>query len=188
MKLYRFSPIKNEKQFKKAVEYIHKVSHQLCFDNMGQFLPVAGNLAIFAHYEEEYKFLMELSQKLTDQSIGFDNKYFRLHEPIVVKASGAIPSATYEFLYIRQPDIYRSQVGDADFIMDRSEYIELKQALRGRTVYKGARVFPESNQSALDLVELLDPDLDAVSYITTEPMSAKVAKQAAQEEPTEPES
>lgn len=154
-----------------AIEYVHFACFELCKQAMGEYLPVAGNVGIFCHYDDEYAFLTTLREELTDPSDNPDQKYFRLHDPIVIPAESEVPEATYTFLYIRKPDPYRAQVGDVDFILDENEYQELKQSLLGGKVMKGARVFDRPD---LAMIELYDPDVDALGYISTQKMTEKV--------------
>ena len=100
-----------------------------------------------------------------------NQKYFELYEPIVIPAQDDVPETTYTHLYIRKPDIYRAQVGDVDFYLEQSEYYKLKQSLIDGAEIKGARTFPRND---LDMIELYDPDVDALGYVSTNEMSQKV--------------
>lgn len=93
-----------------------------------------------------------------------------MHKPIVVQANGDIPDTTYTYLYIRHPDPYRSHVGDVDFVLDPREYEKLRQALLSGKKMKGARVYGGD----LDMIELYDPDVDALGYVTTSTLEEKV--------------
>lgn len=163
MKLYRFSPIQDETQMMKAIEYIHFACHTLCQQSMGRYLPVAGNVGVFCHYDDEYVFLTKLREELTDSSDKVYGKYFRLHKPIIIPAKGDIPKTIYSYLYIRKPDPNKYQVGDIDFYLEPEKYAELKQSLLDGKVIKGTRVL--LNRPDLDLIELYDPDIDAWGYI-----------------------
>ena len=171
MKLYRFSPIKNEDELLEAIKHTHFACFELCKQSFGKYLPVAGNIGVFCHYDDEYKFLMELRKKLTEESDNVNQKYFRLHKPIVIPARGDVPETTYTFLYIRKPDPYRFHVGDVDFVFEEEKYQELKKSLQRGTIIKGARVFERLN---LDMVELYDPDVDALGYVSPREMTEKV--------------
>lgn len=175
MNLYRFSPIKNEKQLMKAIEYTHAACYRLCNMALSAYLPVAGNVGIFCHYDDEYAKLTKLRKELTDSSVNFGNKYFKLNVPIVIPAKGRIPAATYEYLYIRQPDPYRAQVGDVDYVMHPEKYTELKGLLEKGTQIQAARLY--SGSSGLDMIELTDPDIDALGYLTTSTMAEKIRAQ-----------
>lgn len=171
VKLYRFSPIKNQVQLEKAIQHTHFACFQLCKQAIGRYLPVARNVGVFCHYDDEYEYLTGLRKELTDASDNFNNKYFRLHKPIVIPAKGDIPGTTYTYLYIRQPDPYRAQVGDVDFVLDSKEYDNMKWALLSGKRIKGARAFERGDP---DMVELFDPDVDALGYITTTTIEEKV--------------
>ena len=171
MKLYRFSPINNEVDLLKAVRYIHFACYKLCKQSFGKYFPNAGNIGIFCHYEDEYKRLTKIREILTEKSDNLNQKYFRLHKPITIPKKGDIPETVYTYLYIRKPDPYRSQIGDVDFYLEPKKYKKLKtEMLKGKKV-KGARVFDRPD---LDMIELYDPDSDALGYVSTEKMSEAV--------------
>jgi hypothetical protein len=170
MKLYRFSPILDQEQLMEAIQYTHAACAELCHKAFGQVLPNAGNIGIFCHYDNEYIMLTKLRQELTEPSDNFNQKYFRLHDPITIPANGGTPEVIYSYLYIRKPDPYRAQVGDVDFYLEQTEYENLKRALPN-----GARIF---ERPELDMIELYNPDIDALAYVSTHQMTKKVrAKQ-----------
>jgi hypothetical protein len=105
------------------------------------------------------------------ESDNLNQKYFRLHSPIVIPARGDVPETTYTYLYIRRPDQYRAQVGDVDFVIDDEKYIELKKSLQSGSQINGATIFDRPD---LDMVELSDPDIDALAYVSTRAMTEKV--------------
>lgn len=171
MKLYRFSPIKSEQELFEAIQYIHDACFQLSKNAFGKYLPVAGNIGVFCHYDSEYDFLTEIRKKLTEESDNINQKYFRLHSPIVIPAREDIPETVYTHLYIRKPDQYRAQVGDVDFVLDDEKYIELKESLQKGLKINGVKIFDRPD---LDMVELSDPDIDALAYVSTRAMTEKV--------------
>lgn len=171
MKLYRFSPIKSEQELLEAIKHVHFSCFELCKQSFGKYLPVAGNMGIFCHYDDEYKFLTKLREELTEKSDNFNQKYFRLHKPITVPAKDDIPETTYTYLYIRRPDQYRAQVGDVDFILEDEKYRELKKSLANDTKIDGAKIFDRPD---LDMVELSNPDIDALAYVSNGAMTEKV--------------
>lgn len=170
MKLYRFSPIENKEQLFQAITYIHTACYKLCKASFDEYLPNAGNMGVFCHYDDEYESLVALRKELTEPSDNPDQKYFKLHEPITVPAQGDIPGATYTYLYIRKPDPYRHHVGDLDFYLEPEQYLALKQSLLDGKVIKGARIFPRND---LDMIELYSPDVDALAYVSTNQMTQK---------------
>lgn len=171
MKLYRFSPIKSEQELLEAITHTHFTCFELCKKAFDKYFPVAGNLGIFCHYGDEYKFLNELRKKLTEESDNLNQKYFRLHNPIIIPTRGDVPKTTYTYLYIRRPDQYRAQVGDVDFVIDDKKYIELKKSLQSGSQINGVKIFDRSD---LDMIELSDPDIDSLAYVSTQAMTEKV--------------
>lgn len=178
MKLYRFSPIENEGQLRQAIEYIHFACYHLCEQAFGKYLRNAGNMGVFTHYDDEYETLTDLRKKLTENSDNVNQKYFRLHEPIVIPARDDVPETTYTHLYVRKPDPYRHHVGDMDFYLEQPEYDELKQSLQAGKQIKSARIFPRND---LDMIELYHPDVDALAYVSIKKMTEKVKTKQSQE-------
>jgi hypothetical protein len=166
MKLYRFSPIKNEKQLLKAIKYTHFACFELCKKVFDRYLPVAGNIGIFCHYDEEYKFLTKLREKLTDSSNNFNQKYFRLYKPITIRAKGNVPKTIYTHLYIRRPDQYRAQTGDVDFILEKGKHNELKKLSLQNTKVNGIKIHKLTRPGIENLIELSHPDIEALAYLT----------------------
>jgi hypothetical protein len=165
MKLYRFSPIKNEEELLEAIKYTHFTSFELCKKALNKYLPVAGNIGIFCHYEKEFKILNEIRKKLTDPaSPSFNAKYFRLYKPIVIPAKGDIPETTYTYLYVRQPDKFRNQVGDVDFVIEKEKYKKIEDS---RVLNNNVEIF---NRPDLVMCELFNPDFDVLVYLTTRTM------------------
>ncbi len=171
MKLYRFSPIQSQEELFEAISYTHFACYKLCKQSFGKYLPNAGNIGIFCHYDDEFELLVEIRKKLAKPSDDPNQKYFELLEPIIIPTQNDIPDTTYTHLYIRRPDIYRSQTGDVDFYLEQPEYYSLKKGLESGKVITGARLFPRQD---LDMIELYDPDVDALGYVSTNTMSQKV--------------
>ncbi len=171
MKLYRFSPIKNKDELLEAIKHIHFFCFELCKQSFGRYLPVAGNVGVFCHYDDEYELLTQLRKELCEASDNPNKKYFPLHNLIVIPAKGDIPETTYTHLYIRKPDPYRAQVGDIDFILEEPDYSQLKSSLLGGKKIKGLRIFERPD---LDMIELCDPDNDALGYVSPRDMTEKV--------------
>ncbi len=171
MKLYRFSPIENKEQLLEAIKHIHLSCYQLCKQLFDCYLPNAGNMGVFCHYDDEYMFLTKLRETMTEPSDNPDQKYYRLREPIIIAAEEDAPEATYTYLYIRKPDPYRHHVGDVDFYLEEGEYNQLKQSLLDGKQVKGARIFPRAD---LDMIELFNPDVDALGYVSQKTMTEKV--------------
>ncbi len=171
MRLYRFSPIDGKDRLIEAIEHTHFACFELCKKAFGEYLPVAGNMGIFCHYDSEHKLLTKLREELTERSDNFNQKYYRLHEPIIIPAKDDVPETIYTYLYVRRPDQYRAQVGDVDFVLDDRKYIELKKSLQNDSEINGAKVFDRPD---LDMIELSNPDIDALAYVSTKAMTEKV--------------
>ncbi|HEX8762551.1 MAG TPA: GrpB family protein [Candidatus Saccharimonadales bacterium] len=84
MKLYRFSPIQNKEELLEAITFVHLACNYLCRQSFGEYLPNAGNIGIFCHYDDEYEQLTTLRKEMTEESDNVNQKYFRLHEPIII--------------------------------------------------------------------------------------------------------
>ena len=170
MKPYRFSPLKNQDELREAITYVHFACFELCKKNFGKYLPVAGNIGIFCHYDDEYKLLTKLRQKLTKEDDNWNQKYYRLHEPILIPAQGNVPDTVYTYLYIRKPDKH-TEVGDVDFVLNEKEFSELKNSLLRGPKIKGVQLFDRPD---LDLIKLFEPDTDVLSFIGTKDMNENV--------------
>lgn len=152
----------------RAIRYTHFAAFELCKKALGKYLPTAGNIAIFCHYQEEFKLLEKLGKELTTPDINFNGKYFRLYEPIAIAAKNGIPKTTYEYLYIRPADRFRPQVGDADFVMDENEY----QKIQKLEIINKVEIF---NRPSLSSCELFNPDFDVLIYLTTRTVNEVLA-------------
>lgn len=171
MKLYRFSPILSLEELLEAGRYIHEECHTLSMKSFGRYLDNSGNLGIFCHYDDEYRELIEIRKSLTEPSDNPNQKYFKLHEPILYQASESAPSQVYTHLYIRKPDPYRHHVGDLDFFLPQEAYNALKKEFEKGNPLPFARIFPRTD---LDMIELYDPDSDVLAYVSTNMMTERV--------------
>ena len=178
MRLYKFSPIQNQDELLKAIQHIHLECYKLCKQSFGEYLPNAGNIGVFCHYDVEYEQLTEIRKMLTKPSDNPEQKYFELLEPIVIEATGGTPKTTYTHLYVRKPDPYRHHAGDIDFYLEQPEYDKLKKSLASGKQILGARIFPRND---LDMIELYDPDVDVLGYVSTNMMSQKVRTKQSEE-------
>lgn len=172
MKLYRFSPITDKTALMECIQYLHETCHELCHKHFGEYLPVAGNIGVFCHYPGEFAYLTKIREELTDQAVHYNNKYFKLYEPIHIPAKGAVPAATYKYLYIRKPDPYRAQVGDVDFVLEPARHQALAATLDTEEFRNDARMFGRAEEN---MIELWNPDYDVAAYLVTEAMDRKVA-------------
>lgn len=167
---YRFSPIENKQQLLAAIKYTHLKCFELCKKVFGKYLPVAGNIGIFCHYEDEYQFLTKLRKELTKESDNWNQKYYRLYEPITIPAQGGVQDTVYTYLYIRKPD-YHTEVGDVDFVLNSKEYSKLRRNLAKGIKIKGMEIL---DRPELDLIKLSDPAFDVSSFIGQKDMAENV--------------
>ncbi len=170
MNSYRFSPIENKEQLLEAIKYAHFACLELCKKAFDKYLPVAGNIGIFCHYDDEYQFLTKLREELTEESDNWNQKYFRLHEPIIISAKGDVPETIYTYLYIRRPDQH-AQVGDVDLVLEEKKFYELKNSLSEKAKINGVEMLYRSD---LNMIRLSRPDIDVLPYITTRTMTENV--------------
>ncbi len=171
MQLYRFSPITREEKLFEAIRHIHVESNTLCHTLLGKYFPNSGNIGVFCHYENEYDFLTQVREQLTESSENPNQKYFQLHNPIVIEAIWSIPETLYTHLYIRKPDPYRHQAGDIDLFLEQDAYKTFKEDIQsGKMSIDGVRIFPRAD---LDMIELFHPDSDVLVYISTDNMTAR---------------
>lgn len=168
MNKFRFSPIQTKEQLLEAITYTHVACHKLCKQTFGTYLPIAGNIGIFCHYNDEYTLLTNLRESMTILTDNWNEKYYRLLEPITIPKNLDIPETTYTYLYIRKPDTEHSDVGDLDFYMNPAEYKNLKDSLQRGEKLLNASIFERPD---LDLVKLSNTDVDACAFVGTNRMS-----------------
>ncbi len=171
MSLYTFSPIKSQGELFEAIKFIHFSCYELCRNSFGVLLPNSGNMGVFCHYDEEFNYLKSVQSELCEQPKDLNAKYLKLHNPIVISEKDGVPETTYEYLYIRRPDPYRHHVGDLDFYLPETEYLSLKSSMLAGKAVEGARVFDRLD---LDMIELFNPDIDALAYVSVRAMTEKV--------------
>lgn len=171
MSEYTCSPIKTREELLEAVKFIHFACYGLCKGAFGKYLPNSGNMGVFCHYDTEFEFLKSVQAELCEPSSNPDTKYFNLREPIVVPAQGDVPETTYEYLYIRRPNLKSPQAGDVDFMLEQDEFEALKARLLGGEVVPGARIFDRPD---LDMIELYNSEVDALAYVSPSAMTEKV--------------
>ncbi|MCM2339154.1 MAG: hypothetical protein NDI62_01730 [Burkholderiales bacterium] len=173
MDSYKFSPIENEEQLMKAIKYTHIECSRLCYEAFNKYLPVAGNIGIFCHYDTEYEVLTKLRKGLTEESDNWNQKYFRLYKPIVIPEGNGVPGAVYTYLYIRHPDKEKPQVGDVDFVLGKDEFDELKNLSLNGSNINNIDIFYRPD---LDMVRLSKINVDVLPYITTKTIKEVLKK------------
>lgn len=146
--LYRFSPIKDEKTFNAALEYItcelEKLSQKLFDEKLSITI-----LNVFAHYPEEYKYLHTLVSQKGPKA------QFSSESSLYVEHSQKIVDYTIEYLGVRIVDPYRMQVGCGDYEVDNFD--EFKKKWLGKSDF--IRQFSD------DMIEIWHPDFDILGYV-----------------------
>lgn len=153
MKLYRFSPLQNQDDCTKALEYIREKLRELSRLVIEEGLPI-NTLKIFAHYEDEYAFLREWTDSIgrTEDESSSTSYYVKPNAPMVVNDD------TIEFVGIRVPDPYRSQVGCGDYVVPNFD--DFKTKYLGNSPY-----IREVPHQKYQMLELFHPDIDVLGYI-----------------------
>jgi len=159
-----FDRLDSENILFEKVEYLDKKCTEIVNQVYGSSLPVAGNVAIFTHSENEYHHLKLLTKSLIHSSTNPRQKYFQLLEPIKVGNN------EYRWLYIRKPNSDSPQRGDIDFLLNQNEYNLFKQMVENGKI-KYARKYDRPNW---DMIEIFDPKSDVLPYITTKLMAERV--------------
>ena len=159
---FRFSPIKSREELFAAITHTHFACYELCIQYLGRPLPVASNIGIFCHFEDEYEYLTGIRKELTDETKSWNNKYYLLHNPIVIPSRNTIPETIYTYLYIRKPEEKQTHVGDVDFYLPPVEYQALKKKVEEGEFPKGVSLLQRPN---LDLVRMEAEGNDTSAFV-----------------------
>ena len=116
-KIYKFSPIKSKGKLFDVIDYVSRNAEELCIKIIGKSYSIKS-LTIFSHYQSEYKFLLEIMNKLGSIESEHNGLYFSLSNPIITSINAI------KLIRIRKPDPYRMQVGCNDF--DIPDYQKFK--------------------------------------------------------------
>lgn len=154
MRLYRFSPIVNEKQLIRAVKYVAIQTTRLSKKAIGKTLPISS-LTIFAHYPSEYEKLVKLLYKLGKLHDENNGPRVILRKPIDVK------NHIIKYLRIRKPDPYRMQVGCNDF--DVEDY----RAFKNKHLKIRSQKLCLIKRPDYEMIEFFDPDFDVLAYVVS---------------------
>jgi hypothetical protein len=167
------TPVTNKIELLQLIKHIHVECYKLCKQSFNKYLENSGNIGIFCHYENEYAVLTSIRRELTEPSDNPDQKYFELISPIHIAPIDDIPETIYTHLYIRKPDPtpYGLYVGDIDFYLSDVEYDKYKAELLDGKDIKGARIYDRPD---LDMIQLHDPNIDAVAYVSKKTMTDAV--------------
>ena len=154
MRLYRFSPINNEKRLREAVIYVADKTSEFAKKIVGKTLPISS-LTIFAHYSDEFENLSKIVQTLGNFLNEHNGPRVALHESIKAGEN------TITHLRIRKPDPYRAQVGCNDF--DIPDYVTFKDEY----LSKQSSSLRMIKREDYEMIEFFDPDFDVLAYVVS---------------------
>jgi len=154
MKLYHFSPIKNEKELIKVIKYVAIQNSKLSKKIVGKSLPIKS-LTVFSHYSSEFEKLVKILLKLGNPHNEHNGPRIILHIPVKVLGN----SITH--LRIRKPDPYRMQVGCSDFVVEN--YQNFKKVNLGKN--KNLRLI---KRQEYEYIEFFHPDFDVLGYVVSD--------------------
>ena len=151
-KLYRFSPIQNEPELRKAIDYVAKKTTELSRKFTANEYPI-NYLTIFSHYADEFENIEKILFTMGKQVGENNGPFIQLNEPI------QLSNGKLEKIRIRQPDPYRMQVGCNDFTVP--DYAAFKE----KYVTNNPQHFRVIQRPKFEMIELLDPDFDVLAYV-----------------------
>jgi len=154
MQLYRFSPIRDEKQLREAIIYVAEKTSELSKKTIGKVLPIKS-LTIFSHYPDEFEKLSEMAKTIGDFVNENNGPRVALREPIKVGENTII------HLRIRKPDPYRMQVGCNDF------EVEDYNTFKNEYLSKYPNNLRLIERKDYEMIEFLDPDFDVLAYVVS---------------------
>lgn len=149
--MYRFSPITSFQEFNNSLEYILSQLEELSFKTFGEKLPI-NTLKVFAHYPDEYKFLLDHVKTLGEPA------NFNSSTSFYSKVDKQINGYQIDYVGVRVVDPYRLHVGCGDYTIDNLN--EKKNVLLEKAPY--VREFNE------EMLEVWNPDLDVLGYIISD--------------------
>lgn len=154
MQLYRFSPIKDEKQLREAVIYVANKTSELARKIIGKPLSISS-LTIFAHYPDEFEKLSGVAKTIGNFFNEHNGPRIALHKPIKVGED------IIAHLRIRKPDPYRMQVGCDDF--DIPDY----ETFKNENLLKYPNNLRLIKREDYEMVEFFHPDFDVLAYVVS---------------------
>jgi hypothetical protein len=149
MKLYRFSPIKDEDSLFEVYEYITGELEKLSNKLFSEALPIT-TLKVFPHYPDEYKFLYKIVSNM-GSAASFNSKT-SYYATVKKKMKGY----DINYLGVRIVDPYRLHVGCGDYEIDN--YDEFKQKYLSKSPF--VREFQDK-----DMIEVWHPEFDILGYV-----------------------
>lgn len=148
MRLYRFSPIKDEAAFNEALEYLVTELQKLSEELLKETLPIK-TIKVFAHYPDEYDYLYKLVSSMGPKDPLSSETSFYVQVDLKIKG------VNIKCLGLRVVDPYRMQVGCGDLEVENFEEFQAK--------YQNTTPFIRKFRA--DMLELWHPDYDVLGYI-----------------------
>ena len=148
-KLYRFSPIYNEKGIEQALEYIVEQLEKLNEKVLKENLPIT-TIKLFAHYPEEYDYLFGIISKMGPRS-----KYSS-NTSLYIDVDRKIGDQNIKLLGLRIVDPYRIQVGCGNW--------EIKNFASFKKRHLESSPFVRGMNRDADMLEVWHPDFEILGY------------------------
>jgi hypothetical protein len=149
MNIYKFSPIKSEKELFETYKYIAEELEKLSQKVFGKTLPIT-TLKVFPHYPEEYDFLYKLVSDMgTPATFNSESSYYS-------KVKKEINGINIDYLGVRIVDPYRLHVGCGDYEIE--DFDEFKKQFLGKSPF--IRQFSDK-----EMIEVWHPDFDILGYV-----------------------
>lgn len=161
----------DEKELLDIVHEVHLGCFRLCKVVIGNYLPIAGNMGVFCQSQDDFERFTRVREELTESCDNPNQKYYRLRRPIVIPSTDDLPETSYTYLYIRKPAEDTPELGDVDFILPYDEFVLLKNRVANGENVSGASIY---SRPGWDMVELKNPSVRAVAYISYQEMAEKV--------------
>lgn len=116
-----------------------------------------NTLKLFAHYKDEYEFLLAWVNSLgvNEDEPSQTSYYVKPNQPLKIQGEPV------EFVGLRVPDPYRSQVGCGDYVV--SNFAFFKHKYLGKSEFIREVTHPQ-----YEMLELFHPDIDVLGYIVKE--------------------
>ncbi len=147
-KIYRFSPINNDKSFREVLEYLTSELEKLSKELLNQSLPIT-TLKVFAHYPDEYDYLYKLISGMGKKAS------FSSDTSLYVEVNEKIKGYDIKYLGVRIVDPYRLHVGCGDYEIEDFQQFKVTNSNKSQFV----RDFTD------DMVELWHPNFDVLGYV-----------------------
>ncbi|MDQ6985080.1 MAG: hypothetical protein Q9M91_03130 [Candidatus Dojkabacteria bacterium] len=154
------------------IQRIHIESYELAFETYDRIFDNSGNIGVFTHFDDEYKYLKNAERMVSKVSDDPSIKYFELIDPINMPSIKNFPEVSYTHLYLRKPDSseYGNHYGHIDFNVNVTELKEMLKGIKKNTnqsIYK---------YGELEMIELRNEKYNSLAYINTPEIAKSIRK------------